>query len=336
MSGGVDSSVAAFLIKNGGDECAGAIMRLLAQSAEEDAARSVAERLGIPFHIFPLECEFRENVIKPFIDAYRAGLTPNPCVDCNRSMKFGKFLELARGLGMSHIATGHYAVVERDAASGRWLLRRGADLKKDQSYVLWTLTQEQLSRTLLPLGSLSKEEAREIAEAQGFSNAHKKESQDICFVPDGDYAAFIRETTGRADEPGKFVDESGRVIGGHKGLIHYTIGQRRGLGLSLRDPLYVRAKNAADNTVALCPESGLYSKTLTASRANFITVEKLNRPARVRAKIRYRAPERPATVEQLSEDKIRIEFDEPQRAITPGQSVVLYDGDYVVGGGVID
>lgn len=336
MSGGVDSSVAAFLIKDGGDECAGAIMRLLAQSAEEDAARSVAERLGIPFHVFPLKCEFRENVIKPFIDAYRAGLTPNPCVDCNRSMKFGKFLELARGLGMSHIATGHYAVVECDAASGRWLLRRGADLKKDQSYVLWTLTQEQLSRTLLPLGSLSKEEAREIAEAQGFFNAHKKESQDICFVPDGDYAAFIRETTGRADEPGKFVDESGRVIGGHKGLIHYTIGQRRGLGLSLREPLYVRAKNAADNTVALCPESGLYSKTLTASRANFITAEKLNRPARVRAKIRYRAPERPATVEQLSEDKIRIEFDEPQRAITPGQSVVLYDGDYVVGGGVID
>lgn len=336
MSGGVDSSVAAFLIKDGGDECAGAIMRLLAQSAEEDAARSVAERLSIPFHVFPLECEFRENVIKPFIDAYRAGLTPNPCVDCNRSMKFGKFLELARGLGMSHIATGHYAVVERDAASGRWLLRRGTDLKKDQSYVLWTLTQEQLSRTLLPLGSLSKEEAREIAEAQGFSNAHKKESQDICFVPDGDYAAFIRETTGRADEPGKFVDESGRVIGGHKGLIHYTIGQRRGLGLSLREPLYVRAKNATDNTVALCPESGLYSKTLTASRANFITVEKLDRPARVRAKIRYRAPEQPATVEQLSEDKIRIEFDEPQRAITPGQSVVLYDGDYVVGGGVID
>lgn len=336
MSGGVDSSVAAFLIKDGGDECAGAIMRLLAQSAEEEAARSVAERLGILFHVFPLECEFRENVIKPFIDAYRAGLTPNPCVDCNRSMKFGKFLELARGLGMSHIATGHYAVVERDAASGRWLLRRGADMKKDQSYVLWTLTQEQLSRTLLPLGSLSKEEAREIAEAQGFSNAHKKESQDICFVPDGDYAAFIRETTGRADEPGKFVDESGRVIGEHKGLIHYTIGQRRGLGLSLREPLYVRAKNAADNTVALCQESGLYSKTLTASRANIIAVGKLDRPMRLRAKIRYRAAEQPATVEQLSEDKLRIEFDEPQRAVTPGQSVVLYDGDYVVGGGVID
>ena len=336
MSGGVDSSVAAFLIKDGGDECAGAIMRLLAQSAEEEAARSVAERLGIPFHVFPLECEFRENVIKPFIDAYRAGLTPNPCIDCNRSMKFGKFLELARSLGMSHIATGHYAVVERDAASGRWLLRRGADLKKDQSYVLWTLTQEQLSRTLLPLGSLSKEEAREIAEAQGFSNAHKKESQDICFVPDGDYAAFIRETTGRADEPGKFVDESGRVIGGHKGLIHYTIGQRRGLGLSLREPLYVRAKDAASNTVTLCPESGLYSKTLTASRANLIAVGKLDRPTRLRAKIRYRAAEQPATVEQLAEDKLRIEFDEPQRAVTPGQSVVLYDGNYVVGGGVID
>ena len=336
MSGGVDSSVAAFLIKDGGDECAGAIMRLLAQSAEEDAARSVAERLGIPFHVFPLECEFRENVIKPFIDAYRAGLTPNPCVDCNRSMKFGKFLELARGLGMSHIATGHYAVVERDAASGRWLLRRGADLKKDQSYVLWTLTQEQLSRTLLPLGSLSKEEAREIAEAQGFSNAHKKESQDICFVPDGDHAAFIRETTGRADAPGKFVDESGRTVGEHKGLTRYTVGQRRGLGLSLREPLYVRAKDAAHNTVTLCPESGLYSKTLTASRANLISVEKLDRPMRLRAKIRYRAAEQPATVEQLAEDKLRIEFDEPQRAITPGQSVVLYDGDYVVGGGVID
>ena len=237
---------------------------------------------------------------------------------------------------MGHSATGHYAVVERDAASGRWLLRRGADLKKDQSYVLWTLTQKQLSRTLLPLGSLSKEEAREIAEAQGFSNAHKKESQDICFVPDGDYAAFIRETTGRADAPGKFIDESGRVIGGHKGLIHYTIGQRRGLGLSLREPLYVRAKDAAHNTVTLCPESGLYSKTLTASRANLISVEKLDRPMRLRAKIRYRAAEQPATVEQLAEDKLRIEFDEPQRAVTPGQSVVLYDGDYVVGGGVID
>lgn len=336
MSGGVDSSVAAFLIKDGSDECAGAIMRLLAQSAEEEAAREVAARLGIPFHVFPLEAEFRENVITPFVAAYRAGLTPNPCVECNRTMKFGKFLELARSLGMSHIATGHYAVVERDAASGRFLLRRGADEKKDQSYVLWTLTQEQLAATILPLGPLSKAEAREIAEAQGFTNAHKKESQDICFVPDGDYAAFISETAGSAGAPGKFIDESGRTLGEHKGLARYTVGQRRGLGLSLREPLYVRAKDAARNTVTLCPESGLYSKTLTASHANLIAVEKFDRPARVRAKIRYRAAEQPATVEQLSEDKLRIEFDEPQRAITPGQSVVLYDGGYVVGGGVID
>lgn len=336
MSGGVDSSVAAFLIKDGSDECAGAIMRLLAQSAEEEAAREVAARLGIPFHVFPLEAEFRDNVITPFVAAYRAGLTPNPCVECNRTMKFGKFLELARSLGMSHIATGHYAVVERDAASGRFLLRRGADEKKDQSYVLWTLTQEQLAATILPLGPLSKAETREIAEAQGFTNAHKKESQDICFVPDGDYAAFISETAGSAGAPGKFIDESGRTLGEHKGLTRYTVGQRRGLGLSLREPLYVRAKDAARNTVTLCPESGLYSKTLTASHANLIAVEKFDRPARVSAKIRYHAAERPATVEQLSEDKLRIEFDEPQRAITPGQSVVLYDGGYVIGGGVID
>ncbi|OUO94485.1 tRNA 2-thiouridine(34) synthase MnmA [Cloacibacillus sp. An23] len=336
MSGGVDSSVAAFLIKDGGDECAGAIMRLLAHSAEEEAAREVAARLGIPFHVFPLEAEFRENVIRPFIESYRAGLTPNPCVECNKTMKFGKFLELAQNLGMSHIATGHYAVVENDAASGRRLLRKGADEKKDQSYVLWTLTQEQLSRTLLPLGALGKEETRAIAEAQGFANAHKKESQDICFVPDGDYAAFIRETTGRADVPGKFIDGAGRAIGEHKGLIRYTIGQRRGLGLSLREPLYVRAKDARNNTVTLCRESGLYAKTLTASRANLIAVPEIPRPMRVRAKTRYRQPEQPATVEQISENKIRIEFDEPQRAITPGQSVVFYDGDYVVGGGVID
>ena len=336
MSGGVDSSVAAFLIKDGSDECAGAIMRLLAQSAEEEAAREVAARLGIPFHVFPLEAEFRENVITPFVAAYRAGLTPNPCVECNRTMKFGKFLELAQGLGMSHVATGHYAVIERDAASGRFLLRRGADEKKDQSYVLWTLTQEQLAAAILPLGPLSKAEAREIAEAQGFTNAHKKESQDICFVPDGDYAAFISKTAGSAGAPGKFIDESGRTLGEHRGLTRYTVGQRRGLGLSLRAPLYVRAKDAARNTVTLCPESGLYSKTLTASHANLIAVAKFDRPARVSAKIRYRAAERPATVEQLSEDKLRIEFDEPQRAITPGQSVVLYDGGYVVGGGVID
>lgn len=336
MSGGVDSSVAAFLIKDGGDECAGAIMRLLSHSAEEEAAREVAARLGIPFHVFPLEAEFRENVIRPFIESYRAGLTPNPCVECNKTMKFGKFLELAQNLGMSHIATGHYAVVENDAASGRRLLRKGADEKKDQSYVLWTLTQEQLSRTLLPLGALGKEETRAIAEAQGFANAHKKESQDICFVPDGDYAAFIRETTGRADVPGKFIDGAGRAIGEHKGLTRYTIGQRRGLGLSLREPLYVRAKDARNNTVTLCPESSLYAKTLTASSANLIAVGEIPRPMRIRAKTRYRQPEQPATVEQISEDKIRIEFDEPQRAITPGQSVVFYDGEYVVGGGVID
>ena len=279
--------------------------------------------------------EFKQNVMDYFVDEYLHGRTPNPCIACNRYVKWESLLQRSLSIGADYIATGHYARVAK-LPNGRYAIRNSVTAAKDQTYALYNLTQEQLSRTLMPVGDYTKDEIREIAEKIGLPVAHKKDSQEICFVPDNDYAAFIERETGIHAPKGNFVNTKGEILGQHEGITHYTVGQRRGLGLSLREPLYVRAKDAASNTVTLCPESGLYSKTLTASRANLIAVGKLDRPMRLRAKIRYHAAEQPATVEQLAEDKLRIEFDEPQRAITPGQSVVLYDGDYVVGGGVID
>lgn len=349
MSGGVDSSVAAFLTKEEGFDCAGATMKLFSNEDigvegesrccsldDVEDARSVANRLGIPFFVFNFSDNFRREVIERFIAAYKSGATPNPCIDCNRFLKFDKFFSRAKELDIGHIVTGHYAAVYYDAASRRWGLKKGTDESKDQSYVLYSLTQEQLAHTLLPLGGMSKTEVREIARDNGFINAKKRESQDICFVPDGDYAAFIERYTGEPNRPGNFVDGEGRVLGRHRGFVRYTIGQRRGLGLSLREPLYVCAKRAADNTVILGRGEELFSKSLTASGINLIACERISSPLRLRAKVRYKQREQWATVEQTAEDRIRVDFDEPQRAVTPGQAVVLYDGSCVVGGGTIE
>ncbi len=349
MSGGVDSSVAAFLTKEEGFDCAGATMKLFSNEDigvegesrccsldDVEDARSVANRLGIPFFVFNFSDNFRREVIERFIAAYKSGATPNPCIDCNRFLKFDKFFSRAKELDIGHIVTGHYASVYYDAASRRWGLKKGMDESKDQSYVLYSLTQEQLAHTLLPLGGMSKTEVREIARDNGFINAKKRESQDICFVPDGDYAAFIERYTGEPNRPGNFVDGEGRVLGRHRGFVRYTIGQRRGLGLSLREPLYVCAKRAADNTVILGRGEELFSKSLTASGINLIACERISSPLRLRAKVRYKQREQWATVEQTAEDRLRVDFDEPQRAVTPGQAVVLYDGSCVVGGGTIE
>lgn len=349
MSGGVDSSVAAFLTKERGFDCAGATMKLFYNEDigvggesrccsldDVEDARSVANRLGIPFFVFNFSDDFRRHVIERFVSAYKSGATPNPCIDCNRFLKFEKFFSRAKELDIGHIVTGHYAVVYYDAAARRWGLKKGADEAKDQSYVLYSLTQEQLAHTLLPLGGLTKAAVRAIAEANGFINARKRESQDICFVPDGDYAAFIERYTREPNRPGNFIDGAGRVLGRHRGFVRYTIGQRRGLGLSLREPLYVCAKRAADNTVVLGRNEELFSKSLTASGINLIACDKITAPLRLRAKVRYKHREQWATVEQLSESRLRVDFDEPQRAVTPGQAVVLYDGDAVVGGGTIE
>lgn len=349
MSGGVDSSVAAFLTKEEGFDCACATMKLFSNEDigvegesrccsldDVEDARSVANRLGIPFFVFNFSDNFRREVIERFIAAYKSGATPNPCIDCNRFLKFDKFFSRAKELDIGHIVTGHYASVYYDAASRRWGLKKGTDESKDQSYVLYSLTQEQLAHTLLPLGGMSKTEVREIARDNGFINAKKRESQDICFVPDGDYAAFIERYTGEPNRPGNFVDGEGRVLGRHRGFVRYTIGQRRGLGLSLREPLYVCAKRAADNTVILGRGEELFSKSLTASGINLIACERISSPLRLRAKVRYKQREQWATVEQTAEDRLRVDFDEPQRAVTPGQAVVLYDGSCVVGGGTIE
>lgn len=344
MSGGVDSSVAAFLSLENGHDCTGAMMKLYTNedigdpdsgysAADADDARAVAHRLNMPFYVFDFTDSFNEKVIRPFICSYQAGMTPNPCIVCNRNLKFGCFLQRARELGHDFIVTGHYARIEYD--NGRYLLKKGVDTPKDQSYVLYTMTQEQLSKTLFPIGELQKSQVREIAREQGFVNAGKSESQDICFVRDSDYAGFIEGYTGIKSEKGRFMDTQGNDLGGHKGIIHYTIGQRRGLGLVVPEPVYVCSINPENNTVIVGASDELYSKTLIAKDINLIPFDRLNTPMRVRAKIRYRQPEQPATVRQIDSDTLHVEFDNPQRAITKGQAVVLYSDDVVIGGGTI-
>jgi tRNA-specific 2-thiouridylase len=349
MSGGVDSSVAAYLLKQRGFDCTGITMKLFENedigaggekkccSLEDVAdARNVAYSMGISYYVCNFTREFREQVISRFIESYKNGATPNPCIDCNRYIKFEKLLCRAKQLDMDCIATGHYAGIEYDAGSGRYLLKKAVDETKDQSYVLYAMTQEQLSYTLFPLGGLSKSEVRSIAKEQGFVNADKHDSQDICFVRDrNDYGDFIEQYTGKNYEEGDFLDTRGNILGRHKGLIRYTIGQRKGLGLSLNKPMYVCLKNTENNTVTLCEDDGLFSKSLDAADFNWIAFEKLNSPIRVKAKIRYNQKEQWATAAQTSPGTVHIEFDEPQRAIAKGQAAVLYDGDVVVGGGTI-
>ena len=347
MSGGVDSSVAAFLLKEQGYDCAGVTMKLFANedaglraddtccsARDAEDARSVANSLGIPHYVFNLSREFEEFVMDKFVGEYIAGRTPNPCIDCNRYVKFEKLLEKALACGCDRIATGHYARAEQ-GPSGRWLLRKAVDASKDQSYALYAMTQEQLSRTLFPLGCLTKPEARAVAAARGFRNADKGESQDICFVPEGSYADFIERRTGRDFGGGNFLDESGGVIGGHKGFIRYTIGQRRGLGVGFSRRMFVVAKDAERNTVTLGGRDSLYAGSLIADGINLIATGPFAGKARVTARSRYRQTEAAATVQLLGDDIMMVEFDEPQRSIAPGQAVVLYDGDVVFGGGTI-
>ena len=352
MSGGVDSSVAAFLLKQQGFDCTGITMKLFSNEdigismdknccSLEDAhdARNAADSIGIPFFVSNFADDFKKNVITRFIEAYQNGATPNPCIDCNRYIKFKKIFLKAKQLDIDFIATGHYARIDYNAETGRYLLKKAADKKKDQSYVLYTLTQEQLAHILFPLGTLNKPDVRSIAKKQGFENADKQESQDICFVPysgsAGSYAGFIEKYTGLASKSGSFVDLQGNILGTHKGIIRYTIGQRRGLGLSLNKPMYVHSKNIQDNTVVLCEDEELFGRSLEAGDINLITCEQIKSPIRIKTKIRYNQTEQWSTVTQVSHDKIHIEFDEPQRAISKGQAAVFYDGETVIGGGTI-
>lgn len=346
MSGGVDSSVAAKLLRDAGCECVGCTMKLF---QNEDAgiskghtccalddvedARSVAWRLGMEHFVFNFSDDFRQKVIGRFADAYLNGRTPNPCIDCNRFMKFDKLFDRADVLGCSHIATGHYARVAME--NGKYVLKKALDETKDQSYVLYAMTQAQLARTLFPLGGLRKSETRALAEAGGFVNAHKPDSQDICFAPDGDYAAAVERYAGHPAEPGDFVDTNGCPLGKHRGIIRYTVGQHRRLGVPLPGKRYVVRVCAADNTVTLGEEADLYSAGALVGEVNWIAGEPPAGPVRCTAKVHYRQHEQSAWAEPLPDGKVRLRFDEPQRAVTPGQAAVLYDGETVLGGGVI-
>ena len=347
MSGGVDSSVAALLIKNSGYTATGITMKLYDNddigvkkdntccSVDDIAdARSVCNKLSIPYYVFNFRESFNEQVIERFISAYENGATPNPCIDCNRYIKFERLMQRMKELEMDYVVTGHYARIEKDEKSGRYLLKKAVDDTKDQSYVLYSLTQEQLRHTLFPLGTLNKNEVRKIAEENGFINAQKHDSQDICFVPDGKYAEFIEGYTGKKYEHGEFIDQDGNVLGEHKGIIRYTIGQRKGLGLALPEPMYVCKKDLENNKVILGKNKDLFSKELIAEDINLISVEELKEPVRVCAKVRYNQKAQPAVAEQIG-NRLHVVFDEPQRAICKGQAVVLYDGDVVIGGGTI-
>lgn len=348
MSGGVDSSVAAKLTKDMGYDCMGITMKLydnedIGECSENtccslrdvEYARQVAYSLNMPYHVFNFTADFKKEVIDRFIEAYENGTTPNPCIDCNRYIKFKKLYERAKQIEFDYIVTGHYARIEGDPQANRFLLRKAVDDTKDQSYVLYSMTQEELAHTLFPLGELKKTQVRKIAEESGFSNAQKHDSQDICFVPDGNYANFIRDYTGTDYPNGNFIDENGGILGRHKGIIHYTIGQRKGLGLSLKKPMYVSSIQKKSNTVMLSEEKALFSKGFYAENINLISKDSIPDTIRLKVKIRYKQPEQWATVRQTDENTLYIEFESPVRAITKGQAAVLYDDDIVVGGGTI-
>lgn len=348
MSGGVDSSVAAYLLKQQGYEVIGVTMQIWQDaeriveeenggccglSAVEDARR-VAAQLEIPYYVMNFKDSFQKNVVDYFVEEYLNGRTPNPCIACNRYVKWESLLQRSLSIGADYIATGHYARIVK-LPNGRYTLRKSATLAKDQTYALYNLTQEQLQRTLMPVGEYSKEEIRKIAEDIQLQVANKPDSQDICFVPDGDYAGFIEKTAGKQVQKGNFVTVDGTVLGEHKGIIHYTVGQRKGLGLALGYPAFVLEIRPETNEVVIGTHEESMAKSLRAGNLNFMSIEDLAEPQRVFTKIRYNHRGVWATIEKTGEDEILCIFEEPQRAVTPGQAVVFYDGEYVLGGGTI-
>lgn len=341
MSGGVDSCATAILMKNQGYMCQGATMLLhkdgdsCVTSKDIEDARYACDFLKIPHHVVDFSGDFDKYVISDFISAYENGATPNPCIECNFKLKFDKLFDFADQLGLEYVATGHYARVEYDEKYDRIVLKKSLDLSKDQSYVLYRISREKLKRVIFPLGSvLSKSEARELVDKSGISLGQKKDSQDICFVPDGDYAKFIEEYTKKSYPVGDFVTTDGKFLGKHKGIIRYTIGQRKGLGLALDHSMYVVDKNLEANQVIIGDTPDLMSKELWADQVNLIALDKIDTPLHLSAKIRYKQQESPAMV-SIENGLLHVVFDEPQRAICKGQSVVIYDGDIVVGGGKI-
>ncbi len=348
MSGGVDSSVTALLLKQKGYDVTGITMNVWQRAETERVcekaccavdsvsdARRVCASLDIPFYVLNFKDVFKELVIDDFAKEYMEGRTPNPCIMCNRYVKFETLLNKSISMGAEYIATGHYARVEHDEKTGRYYLRKSVTDKKDQTYALYNLTQEQLKHIIMPLGEYTKEEVRKIASDNGLINASKHDSQEICFVEDNNYAKFIEDNYGYVSKPGNFVNKAGKILGTHKGIIHYTIGQRRGLGLSLKKPLYVISLDVANNNVVLGEEKELLADFLICTKLNFMTFEKLDKPMKVSSKIRYNSTAAASTIIPMENGDVKVVFDEPVKAVTPGQAVVFYDGDIVVGGGTI-
>lgn len=345
MSGGVDSSVAAFLLKREGYEVIGVTMRTWengcgktidgedGNSAIEDAKR-VAAKLDIPHYVLDFRGEFENNVIKYFVNEYKEGRTPNPCIVCNRYVKWEALLKRSKELGADYIATGHYAVIKQYPKTGRYSVCNAVSDAKDQTYALYNLTQEQLESTIMPIGNYTKDQVREFAKNIDLEISSKPDSQDICFIPDGDYASFIKEYDGTEFKSGDFVDMEGNFMGKHKGIIHYTVGQRKGLGISAGKHVYVHHIDKKNNRVVLCDNEELFTREVCADNVNFMAIDKIDGEIRAEAKIRYSHKKSPCTV-TMKDGLLKCVFDEPQRAATPGQSLVVYDGEYVLCGGTI-
>ncbi len=350
MSGGVDSSLAAALLKEAGYEVIGVTMQIWPRGKEADKdrfggccglgdiedAKRVAYKLGVPHYVMDFRDIFAQKVIADFCQEYHLGRTPNPCIRCNQYIKFDALLERAKGLGADFVASGHHARIEEADAGGRYLLKKGIDQGKDQSYVLYTLTQPQLKRILMPIGDFTKEQVRDMARERGLPVAAKPESQEICFIPDDDYASFLKNYIPQAAEPGPIRDRQGNILGEHRGIMCYTIGQRKGLGISAKDPLYVTDIISKENAIVVGSKEAVYGTELIASGLNWISLARLKQTLNARAKIRYLHREAEAEVVPVGEGKARVRFKKPQMAIAPGQAIVFFHGDSVIGGGTIE